>query len=319
MEKEGSFKRPFLIYRINSEEAYQYAIKICQYILTSFHTEKLYIEHPNKINVQSLFPNDLILQEKYKNKIEHFDIKTENSDLCIILGGDGCCLWANIFYEKKKRPPFITFHLGFLGYLAIYEVSTYEEVITELYKNNKKYSFEQRNLIECNIYHKEQNSEPILKETIYALNEILVERGEMLGLELFLNNEPLTRVFADGLIFSSSTGSTAYNLSAGGPLIHYDVEAMVVTSICPFSLSFRPIVLPKSTVMRLKSMEGYPNPSLTKDGNKRTLLKEKEYAEICLSDGFIDFIVLDKFIKNRSQLWKEKIVDSLGWNSAFKH
>ena len=177
MEKKGSFKRPFLIYRINSEEAYQYAIKICQYILTSFHTEKLYIEHPNEINVQSLFPNDLILQEKYKNKIEHFDIKTENSDLCIILGGDGCCLWANIFYEKKKRPPFITFHLGFLGYLAIYEVSTYEEVITELYNNNKKYSFEQRNLIECNIYHKEQNSEPILKETIYALNEILVERG----------------------------------------------------------------------------------------------------------------------------------------------
>ena len=89
---------------------------------------------------------------------------------------------------------------------------------------------------------------------------------KMLGLELFLNNEPLTRVFADGLIFSSSIGSTAYNLSAGGPLIHYDVEAMVVTSICPFSLSFRPIVLPKSTVMRLKSMEGYPNPSLTKDG-----------------------------------------------------
>ena len=84
MEKEGSCKRPFLIYRINSEEAYQYAIKICQYILTSFHTQKLYIEHPNEINVQSLFPNDLILQEKYKNKIEHFDIKTENSDLCII-------------------------------------------------------------------------------------------------------------------------------------------------------------------------------------------------------------------------------------------
>ena len=85
--------------------------------------------------------------------------------------------YSNIFYEKKKRPPFITFHLGFLGYLAIYEVSIYEEVITELYNNNKKYSFEQRNLIECNIYHKEQNSEPILKETIYALNEILVERG----------------------------------------------------------------------------------------------------------------------------------------------
>lgn len=81
MEKEGSFKRPFLIYRINSDEAYHYAIKICQYILTSFHTEKIYIEHPKAITVQNLFPNDLTLQEKYKNKIEHFDIKTENSPM----------------------------------------------------------------------------------------------------------------------------------------------------------------------------------------------------------------------------------------------
>lgn len=94
---------------------------------------------------------------------------------------------------------------------------------------------------------------------------------------------------------------------------------MVVTSICPFSLSFRPLVLPKSARMKLKSMKGYPNPSLTKDGNERIILKENEFAEVFLSDSIINFVILNKFIKNRSQLWKDKIVDSLGWNSAFKH
>ena len=172
-----------------------------------------------------------------------------------------------------------------------------------------------------NIYERNDNEDK-LKQTLYALNEILIERGEsmkMLGLEIFLNDEALTRIFADGLIFSSATGSTAYNLSAGGPLLNYDVEAMVVTSICPFSLSFRPLVLPKSARMKLKSMKGYPNPSLTKDGNERIILKENEFAEVFLSDSIINFVILNKFIKNRSQLWKDKIVDSLGWNSAFKH
>ena len=316
-----SYKRPFIIYRINSEDAYRSAIELSKFILTSFDTEKIYIENPNEININVLFPNDTSLQEKYKEKIEKFDIKTEKSDLCIILGGDGCCLWANICYQKKKRPPFITFHLGFLGYLAIYNISQYKEVLSELYSTNKNFSYEKRNLIECNIIER-NNNENKLKNTLYALNEVLVERGEsmkMLGLEIFLNDEALTQVFADGLIFSSATGSTAYNLSAGGPLLNYDVEAMAVTAICPFSLSFRPIVVPKSAKMKLKSMKGYPNPSLIKDGNEKIILKEGEYAEMFLSDSYINFVILNKFIKNRSQLWKDKIVDSLGWNSPFKH
>ena len=316
------YKRPFLIYRIHSEEAYHYAISIAQFILTNYETETIYVEHLEEINEKIIFPNDLQLQEKNKNKFEKFEIQKENSDLCIILGGDGCCLWANILYESKDRPPFITFHLGFLGYLAIYEIKKYQEVISELYTSDK-YIYEKRKLIECQVFQEEkENKEPTRIKTMHSLNEILVERGEsmkMLGLDVYLDNEPLTRVFSDGLIFSSSTGSTAYNLSAGGPLLNYDVEAMVVTAICPFSLSFRPLVLPPTVKMKLKSLKGYPHPSLTKDGNSRMYLEENQYAEVYLSQKYINFIILDKFIKNRVQLWKDKIIDSLGWNSAFKH
>ena len=76
------YKQPFLIYRINSEAAYKSAIELAKYILISFKIEKLYIENPNEINVNILFPNDISLQEKNKEKIQKFDINTEKSDLC---------------------------------------------------------------------------------------------------------------------------------------------------------------------------------------------------------------------------------------------
>ena len=75
-----SYKRPFIIYRINSEDAYRSAIELSKFILTSFDTEKIYIENPNEININVLFPNDTSLQEKYKEKIEKFDIKTEKKE-----------------------------------------------------------------------------------------------------------------------------------------------------------------------------------------------------------------------------------------------
>ena len=141
----------------------------------------------------------------------------------------------------------------------------------------------------------------------------------MLGFELCFNNEPLTQLWCDGLIFSTSTGSTAYNLSAGGPLMNYDVEGLIITAVCPFSLSFRPVVISKNIVITIKTMKMSPEPRITKDGNSQLLLHENEYAEVKLSDMSVEFVVIHKFIKDRLQLWKMKLVNSLGWNNSFKH
>ena len=134
-----------------------------------------------------------------------------------------------------------------------------------------------------------------------------------------MDNEPLSEVFCDGIIFASPTGSTAYSLSAGGPLLHYEVEGLVLSSICPFSLSFRPIVIPKDIVLSVKIGKSGCEPIVVNDGMIVNKLKIGELIEIRLSDGHLDFIVLNKFVPNRSVLWKEKIVQSLGWNNAFKH
>ena len=317
----NAFHKPFIVFRVNSDDALAYTKQLIAYLLTHFDIHILYCEDTTIINALTVFPDNEQLQHKYTSLFTSFNAQTQQSDICIILGGDGTCLWANILYKNHTRPPFLTFHLGNLGYLAIYDINNYKEVMNELFTiDNERYFLEKRPLVECKIFTKGENG--VVKEQLYAMNEILFERGsslKMLGFELFFNNEPLTQLWCDGLIFSTSTGSTAYNLSAGGPLMNYDVEGLIITAVCPFSLSFRPVVISKNIVITVKTMKMSPEPRITKDGNSQILLHDNEYAEVKLSDLAIEFVVIHKFIKDRLQLWKMKLVNSLGWNNSFKH
>ena len=197
---------------------------------------------------------------------------------------------------------------------------------------NNSILFEHRHLIECEIFSIKNNDcknlETIKKSEnltlIYkcsALNEILFERiniRKKIGLSLYIDETHLTDIYCDGLIFSSPTGSTAYNLSAGGPIMHFDIEGLIINAIRSEKV-FRPIILPRGHKVTVKGIKGYPDSSCTKDGMGRRFLKENEYAEMWLSDKIINIIVLSKLSKRRETIWKEKIINSLGWNNAFKH
>lgn len=321
-----SFSKPFIVYRTESESSIIQARNISKYILLKFPIETIYIEKPSEVNSDLVFDteDEKILREKHKNVFQSFLPETEKSDLCIIIGGDGTCLWANYCYRKNPNPPpIITFHLGYLGYLAIYDINKYKEVFDELSEGNL--NFEKRNLISSEIRTIENDNIENMKskEKFTSLNELLVQRGsssKMIALNLYIDDEPFTEVFCDGLIFSSPTGTTAYNLSAGGPLLHYEVEGLTVSSICPFSLSFRAIVIPKGVKLSVRVGGKYNNnPVIVNDGKIIGYLNKENIIDIQLSDEKLNFIVLNKFVPNRNVLWKDKIVQSLGWNSAFKH
>ena len=143
----------------------------------------------------------------------------------------------------------------------------------------------------------------------------------MSHLYLFLENHFLAKVSSDGCIFATPTGSTAYSLSAGGPILHNDVSGIIVTSICPFSLSFRPIVLPSNAKLRVKNNPKFDDSysSIKMDGENKGILDDDHYLEISLSDSSIDFIVLQKTKESLDNLWIEKISKSLGWNYSFSH
>jgi NAD kinase len=140
----------------------------------------------------------------------------------------------------------------------------------------------------------------------------------MISLEIYIDKVHFTEVSCDGIIFATPTGSSAYSLSARGPLLHYKVEGLIITAICPFSLSFRPIVLPKNAVLEICIGRHHCEPCVSVDGEEGNKLLDGEKLKIVMGDEKLMFVILNKFAKDRNHLWKDKIIKSLGWNNSFK-
>jgi NAD+ kinase len=198
-------------------------------------------------------------------------------DLVITLGGDGTVLHTSWLFQHIV-PPILPFHLGSLGFLTNFNLHSYETVITRLIEEGMRINLRMR--LECTVYKmKQDDSKPnILSNTenlhmlfdpdasnvvsqmydnagsFQVLNELVIDRGPsayMSTLEVFGDNQHLTTVQADGLVVGTPTGSTAYSLAAGGPIVHPQVPTILLTPICPHTLSFRPMLLPDSTELKV--------------------------------------------------------------------
>lgn len=324
--KSKKYNKPLIVYRIKTPKVFDITKKMIKFLIESNYVEYIYIENMKEINSEIIFGNN----EKQKY-FKLFDLEKEHSNLCIIIGGDGTCLWANVLYKDKEKPPFLSFHGGNLGFLAIYYPEDYEKIFTELYTADN-HSFIKRKEIKVCLYEKEGYDKDKaniydftgykLKATYNALNELIMEKkANMSHLYLFLEDGLLAKVSSDGVICATPTGSTAYSLSAGGPILHNNIDGIILTSICPFSLSFRPIVFPSNIKLRIKNDTSHPfcNSTIKMDGYDKGILEDNQYLEMSLSDKSIDFIVLKNIEENLDKLWIKKLSKSLGWNYAFSH
>ena len=323
------FNKPLIVFRIRTPNIYDITRDMIKYLIDSNYVEYIYLENPEQIKKDPVFQD-----EKYDKYFKNFVAETQDSNICIIIGGDGTCLWANQLYKNKPKPPFFCFHGGNLGFLAVYEPENYKKIFDELYTVGK-YNLINRKEINCTVYKKKvedkkedktvdiNNFEGYEKIAVYnALNELILEKKKnMSHLYIFLKDKFLAKVSSDGFIASTPTGSTAYSLSAGGPILHNDVQGIIITAICPFSLSFRPIVLPTNVKLRIKhDYERKGCESIIKiDGNDKGSLNDDMYLEASLSDETIDFILLKSIQESQDTLWIQKLSKSLGWNYAFNH
>lgn len=169
----------------------------------------------------------------------------KEADVLAVLGGDGTMLRAAREYPGV---PLLGLNLGSLGFLAAVERPDFEKALLAL--GAGKWTVSRRIALEGRI------ATPGAGDYRFrALNDIVVSRGEtghMAILDLAIDGEEVTRFFADGLVVATPTGSTAYSLSAGGPVLLPGSASFVVTPICPHALSSRPIVLPDSSVLKIK-------------------------------------------------------------------
>lgn len=193
-------------------------------------------------------------------------------DFCILLGGDGTVLYSSWLFQRVV-PPVLSFAMGSLGFLTKFDFKEYEQTLEHVFKDGITISLRLRfegTVMRSQKHHDSSGSRDVVEEligeeagdtrthkpdrTFEILNDIVVDRGPnptMSTIELFGDGDHLTTVQADGICVATPTGSTAYNLAAGGSLCHPENPVILVTAICAHTLSFRPIVLPDTMVLRL--------------------------------------------------------------------
>lgn len=166
---------------------------------------------------------------------------------CLItIGGDGTFI-SGITHPKPNTIPTLGINTGRLGFLADILPHEVPDALNSII--NKKFNTEKRTLLKANITPKKN-----IKLT-YALNEIAILKhhtSNMIRIHAYINGAFLTSYWADGLIIATPTGSTAYSMSAGGPILHPESENIVITPIAPHNLSNRPLVIPDSNKITLK-------------------------------------------------------------------
>lgn len=195
--------------------------------------------------------------EKSENCVKIYNYKDEycleeDTDMAIVLGGDGTVIQV----AKKiagKRVPILGINLGTLGFLTEVERPRMYQALDAVLTG--RYNIEKRMVLSGSIESGQEKS--------LAVNEIIVGKkdiGRMITTSVWVNDELMDTYVADGVIVATPTGSTAYNLSAGGPVLSPNMEALVITPICPHSLNKRSLVVSSSDSIRIqveKTRESY--------------------------------------------------------------
>ena len=199
------------------------------------------------------------------------------SDLLISLGGDGTLLGIGRRTARFEKP-ILGINLGTLGFLTAEEKNYAEKAIDQVLHGDFK--LEKRMMLECSIATGENRTEGVI-----ALNDICITRGNLykiLEFHVYVNDEYVDTLLADGVIICTPTGSTAYNLSAGGPVLKADAEIIAVTPISPHTLTSRPIVVSAEDVVTVEvkpSREDTPF-TVSADGQDNFTLMGKNVVQI---------------------------------------
>ena len=195
----------------------------------------------------------------------------EPVDFALSVGGDGTFLTSAAAIGTKNIP-ILGVNCGHLGFLAEVQTQDLDDILHKLVEG--QYTIEQRSLLALNVLDKEGNKRDGLIMAPNALNEIAILKeglSSMLQIELKVNGELLHTYHSDGLVIATPTGSTAYNLSIGGPLMVPQSRGIILTPIAPHSLTVKPLVVPDDWKFDLKVSSRYDAFMVSVDGRSQSL------------------------------------------------
>ncbi|NLX71294.1 MAG: NAD(+)/NADH kinase [Clostridiales bacterium] len=226
----------------------------------------------------------------------------KESDILIVLGGDGTLLNA-ARQSCSFGIPILGINIGRLGFLTEIEISDIDKALDSLVAN--EYYVEKRMMLKASIL--KENNEHI---ELTALNEIAIAKASfarIIHLKVFINDEFVNYYPADGILVSSPTGSTAYSLSAGGPIISPRMKCLLLTPICPHALNARPIVTHQNDLIRIIIDDKTRDVFLTIDGQKGVPVKKGDIIHIGKADVETQLVRINKH--NFFDVLREKLTE----------
>lgn len=222
-------------------------------------------------NIEVLVAKKIAKRLNYPENVGIFSAPYEGVNIVFSLGGDGTLLRASRLVSIYGIP-ICGVNLGGLGFLTqirLLELNNYLKCILE-----GNYQIEDRMMLSGKIIRNDEN----IKQ-FYCLNDIVIAKqlfARLIHLETYINDEYVIHYAADGLVVSTSTGSTAYSLSAGGPIVHPSIKTMIITPICPHTLSARALVINHKDILKIIVLSKYKDVMLTVDGQRGFDLKEND-------------------------------------------
>lgn len=226
-------------------------------------------------------------------------------DLIVVFGGDGTLLMASHSF-KGREVPIVGINLGGFGFMTVVNLneifSAMELILHGAYTTTKRMMLD--------VVLETGNG---IKGEYSVLNDVVVTRGNlsgMINLETFVNDRYLTTFKADGLIISTPTGSTAYSLSAGGPIVLPNLKSIIINPICPHTLTNRPIMLPPDSDVKVVLWTNDESAAVTMDGQISEIIKSGDAIYVSKSNYYINLI--DSPHRDYLEILRTK----LGWGGS---
>ncbi|KAJ6593557.1 ATP-NAD kinase-like domain-containing protein [Mycena capillaripes] len=257
--------------------------------------------------------------------------RAEKIDLVVTLGGDGTILHASSLFSVGAVPPVLSFSMGTLGFLLPFHIDDFAKALESVYQG--KATILDRMRLACTFYNEDLSKKGDDGDAWQVMNEIALHRGSsphLNTIDIYVDGQHLTEAVSDGLIVSTPTGSTAYSLSAGGPIVHPSLSALVLTPICPRSLSFRPLVFPSSSSITLRIGDRSRAPAgVSMDGRASRTLNPGESVTVHASPYPVPCINRSSIAEEDSEVhegagpgkeddWVRDINNLLQYNATFR-
>ena len=242
-----------------------------------------------KVSICALDSDKKLIQSAGYEISEYIPETSTNPNLALVFGGDGTILRA-VEVTRSSNIPVLGINLGHVGFLAEAEVDHIEDVVKAIVEHD--WIEEKRLAIEVVVT---KDNEVVFES--FALNDVAIEKsepGHMFDLILEIDSKPVSRLWGDGIVLATPTGSTAYAFSAGGPVIWPSVEALLVVPISAHALFAKPLVVDTKSVIAIEVPQDGSNGHLTADGRRSFDLSPGMRIEVRKSSSYVNLARLDE-------------------------